>query len=596
MPSPAHRVLLLMRQKTDRFWLAKLVLLLTIAAIPLSHRWHEEANDKRVAIAVDWDEVRDFNARRALTASTLLAELKSNGVSAVVLTPMTLSELISDRRVQMLDHSGADILQATGLHIADLKLAQLLKLQWEWREITGLQLHRQGTGALISRTGGFAALKDMDVGFDTALLKALEMAGLKPILRITNDPWLMPDHFNDWMATLPNAPGILFSADDIPGGSTQGPVWRSWMNSHGVVQFMPEFKPAPSAWQLAYQSPANTFRAHSIPSTELVTLKPAQQRARWQRAVEERSCRLLLVRIAPGDSRASFLLTLSGLHDLLQNHKWEIGFPEPRSWSDPNGLQRRVSPLAAFLIVCITPWFALRWAKEAMPRWPLVLMRVALVSLAGALLAAAVAGTPWTRVEIIPFRGVKWAFLFSWLSIGSLLYTRREFKALLSQPVKRQDLAFGGLAVVLIGYLFLRTGNAPSLFKPSWEQPLREFLDRALLVRPRFKEFAIGWPTLCIGLYAWSLSLQRQISWDTRIVVWIGMMGPISMLNTFCHLHSPLRQELIRSWNGFAFGLLFGSIAVGLLRHTMKAHVQRLVEHTLGGSLRTTPLPSLQED
>src|SRR5207248_3186956 len=111
-----------------------------------------------------------------------------------------------------------------------------------------------------------------------------------------SDPWLQPEHFQEWLDSLPASfvqSGVLFSSDEIPGGTARAALWRSWVRRHDIAQFLPEFKPAASAWQMAYGLPANVFRTHSIPAAELTALKPDQQRARWQRAVEERSCRLL---------------------------------------------------------------------------------------------------------------------------------------------------------------------------------------------------------------------------------------------------------------------------------------------------------------
>ncbi len=146
------------------------------------------------------------------------------------------------------------------------------------------------------------------------------------------------------------------------------------------------------------------------------------------------------------------------------------------------------------------------------------------------------------------------------------LYDMDELRWALSKNVRRWDLVMGGLTMACIGYLILRSGNAPAAWRPGWEQSFRELLETALVARPRFKEFAIGFPALWVGCYVRRLYLQKKSAWDGRLLIGVGMIGPISMINTFCHLHSPLKLELWRSFNGVVLGSLLGFLAVAMLR------------------------------
>ncbi len=115
---------------------------------------------------------------------------------------------------------------------------------------------------------------------------------------------------------------------------------------------------------------------------------------------------------------------------------------------------------------------------------------------------AAVAQNPLTRLEIVPFKGIKLAFSLSWLGCFLWLYSWKEIKDQLYQAVRRVDVLIGlGLAVV-IGYLVVRTGNASADWKAGWEQGIRDHLENILIARPRFKEFAIGYPLLFLGALA----------------------------------------------------------------------------------------------
>jgi hypothetical protein len=559
--------------------LLSISLALIASAIPLARRWHEERADRRVALAVEWAEVREFTARLGQSDSELLEDLRQQGVSAVVVSPLTLADLISQGRARSGEPGQADPLMANRLQVSGRGLADQLEQQWTWRGVPGIRRLESGGRVQITRAqGNFLALRDSDAGFDPALVARITQAGMTPILRLSQDPWLAPEHVEDWLESLPaGSPhlGVLFNSDDLPGGTASAPLWRSWLLHRAALNFLPEFKPAASAALIARVVPANTFRAHSIPAAEQKDLKPAQQWARWHRAVNERACRLLLVRMGSSDSRQIFFSGIASLRARLVQEGWNIGFPLARlTWSLPNRLQRSAAPLIAFGVDCLTPALALRWGRDHWPAWRGVFWRIVIGSLVGGLLAAAIAGNAWTRIEVVPFRGVKWGFLIGWMLPLALLYDLSEVRWRLSQHLRRWDLVAGGLAVAVVGYLLVRSGNAPAAWKPGWEQSLRDALERFLIARPRTKEFALGFPLLWAGCQLYTLQLQQRISWDARPLIALGMIGPISMINTFCHLHSPLAIELLRSINGVLIGTALGVLLVALIRRTILSQQQ----------------------
>jgi hypothetical protein len=74
------------------------------------------------------------------------------------------------------------------------------------------------------------------------------------------------------------------------------------------------------------------------------------------------------------------------------------------------------------------------------------------------------------------------------------------------------------------------------------EMTIRGLLDRLLPARPRFQEFLIGHPALILSLYCGSWSACLGIS-----AAAVGAIGQVSLLNTFCHLHTPLAASLWRA-------------------------------------------------
>jgi len=116
------------------------------------------------------------------------------------------------------------------------------------------------------------------------------------------------------------------------------------------------------------------------------------------------------------------------------------------------------------------------------------------------------------------------------------------------------------IALGVVAFMVLRSGNESAVEVPGWERSLRALLDQLLVVRPRTKEFMLGYPALFVGLM---LLLQRRprVAW---LLLAAGAIGQVSVLNTFCHLHTPLWVSLLRVFNGLWLGLVVGVVWWGL--------------------------------
>ncbi len=119
----------------------------------------------------------------------------------------------------------------------------------------------------------------------------------------------------------------------------------------------------------------------------------------------------------------------------------------------------------------------------------------------------------------------------------------------------------------LSAYIYLaRSGNYSAISASPAEIRLRELLEYFFAIRPRFKEFAIGFP--CIMLYTYFKRGDNKIFTKNAIfqlLLPIGaIIGSISIINSFCHGYTPLKVSLVRSLYGAAAGIVTG-IAVILL-------------------------------
>lgn len=159
------------------------------------------------------------------------------------------------------------------------------------------------------------------------------------------------------------------------------------------------------------------------------------------------------------------------------------------------------------------------------------------------------------------FYGVKISFVLPLLFVSLFFFLHRHrmtsvyyvFKRLLYAPVRTMSLVAVLFCGVFVGLYILRSGNYLSFQIPYIEHSLREGLEGLLFIRPRTKEFLIGYPLLIIALLYTDRKISRDWLWFFN---GLGVVAVISFMNSFCHIHTPLIVSLVRS----AYGLIFGCI------------------------------------
>ncbi len=191
------------------------------------------------------------------------------------------------------------------------------------------------------------------------------------------------------------------------------------------------------------------------------------------------------------------------------------------------------------------------------------------VALLGALTVVGLMSSPLAMEEIERFRGVKAVLAFGPF-IALVLYmfdkrfgsgVERPRDVFLSPVLTYQLLA--GIAIVAAGVLLvMRSGNDSDVSPSQIELSLRHVLTSVLSVRPRFKEFLIGFP--CMMLVPALLQVHRRtIGWLLALGIGVGI-GDV--VDTFSHLHTPLEVSVLRVFNGLWVGAIIGIAAIWLYR------------------------------
>lgn len=195
-----------------------------------------------------------------------------------------------------------------------------------------------------------------------------------------------------------------------------------------------------------------------------------------------------------------------------------------------------------------------------------VLLSASAVSLAGSLMAASfLPETPY-MLALDVFRGVKLhSMLVPVLVLGVWMARQRSlevFVRFLEEHIKVWHLVVLVVLAAMAAVYVARTGNVTGEFAVSdSERALRRWLDAALGVRPRFKEFVLGHPALMLApVLAW-------LRWRGLVpfALLAAAVGQASLSDTYAHIHTPLGISLIRTAIGLGIGWGVGLVAALVL-------------------------------
>lgn len=131
-----------------------------------------------------------------------------------------------------------------------------------------------------------------------------------------------------------------------------------------------------------------------------------------------------------------------------------------------------------------------------------------------------------------------------------------KLKSLFMSNIKLGYVILFGLFGVVIMYYLSRTGNSGQT--TELEMMLRSTLEDVLGIRPRTKEFLIGHPLFIFGLY---------VAFRYRFGIFLfipAVIGQLSMVDTFAHIHTPLWISAIRVLYGISFGIVIGIIGIAI--------------------------------
>jgi hypothetical protein len=217
-------------------------------------------------------------------------------------------------------------------------------------------------------------------------------------------------------------------------------------------------------------------------------------------------------------------------------------------------------------------------SKERIVDAMLFLLKLVGIAIFGGLLITGLLSELPYLFKIQQFQGVKLAFVIPMVLIGVYFFIKPHritsmyyvFRRILDAPIRTSAFLAVIFCTVFIGIYLMRSGNYIPISLPGAEIFFREVLEDYLYVRPRTKEFLIGYPVLFLAY----IYIDRRISRDWLwFFATIGSVSIISVTNSFCHLHTPFIVTLYRICLGLVMGLIVSMgawLTVSFVKWAMK--------------------------
>jgi hypothetical protein len=478
---------------------------------------------------------------------------------------------------------------------------------------------RSESGARFWVVGDPLAITQLGLGLDPVQVAQVQAGGKPIVARLINPQGITPLALRGSLlfAREQGASLLIFAGDQVLGYRAGVKATAHNIQANAMRFGAIEFAKQAGAGNLMQAIPNYTVRVHSIGLAESLLLSPGEIVERLERAAQERNIRVLYLRAAGADTptlrdilqqlerrlhRAGYAIRESGARpfEALQPPVWQfalvgLGVGVLAGWALTLFRREGVwafAPLAlsvAFALLCLLPlgrkvvalaaallfptvgvvvmaWLAQGAAPNLWQGARLLLVPFAW-SLMGALhIVGLLAETPFL-IKADQFTGVKLAHALPLLLV-LVFYTawvvgRWDFwREWLTHPVLWGQALLALVVLGAVGLMLVRTGNEAPGAVPDWELRLRALLESVMQVRPRTKEFLIGHPALVVG--AWLLLTGRMRF--LPLAMFLATIGQVSVVNTFCHLHSPLLVSLQRTGWGILLGVGLGLLALGVLR------------------------------
>ncbi|MED4889256.1 DUF5693 family protein [Lysinibacillus fusiformis] len=460
------------------------------------------------------------------------------------------------------------------------------------------------------------------IGYDQPAIDMISKHGLGYVFKVENADNELANNklVNQLLALKDGSSGRLLGQGDeaIGFGQKKGNQLVEKLSDAGYYFYTIESNPLKGESKIAQITDYNMIRLHSININRQTKLKLNESIDRTTRAVKERNIRSIFYHIkTTGNAKENVEQTidyLNGVHDAMPDH-FQPGEPKlfdkvaVPAWVKAAVLLAGIlftfivselvkwMPLRiaaagfmtvlaiayfilkstlflqafALIIAVLAPTYAVIKSAQGSTKMSKILvqyLKAIAISLIGIVIVIGLLNGNAFMTGFATFKGVKLVYLIP--IMGVLLFTLIEMNRLADQNIKKslsntvtllnKELKYWHVLLLIvvagIGLFYIsRTGNSGSV--SDLELAFRQWLENTLYVRPRTKEFLIGFPFYVLALYV--MGINRK--WGSILLV-PGVIGFLSIVNTFTHLHIPVAVSVLRTLYSVSLGFVIGLVFI----------------------------------
>ncbi|WP_025114746.1 DUF5693 family protein [Lysinibacillus fusiformis] len=460
------------------------------------------------------------------------------------------------------------------------------------------------------------------IGYDQPAMDMISKHGLGYVFKVENaDNEVANDKLVNQLLAFKNGSSgrLLGQGDEAIGfGQEDGHQLVEKLSNAGYYFYTIESNPLKGESKIAQMTDYNMIRLHSININRQTKLKLNESIDRTTRAVKERNIRSIFYHIkTTGNAKENVEQTidyLNGVHEAMPDH-FQPGEPKlfdkvaVPAWVTAAVLLAGIlftfivselvkwMPLRiaaagfmtvlaiayfilkstlflqafALIIAVLAPTYAVIKSAQGSTKMSKILvqyLKAVAISLIGIVIVIGLLNGNAFMTGFATFKGVKLVYLIP--IMGALLFTLIEINRLADQNIKKslsntvtllnKELKYWHVLLLIvvagIGLFYIsRTGNSGSV--SDLELAFRQWLENTLYVRPRTKEFLIGFPFFILALYV--MGINRK--WGSILLI-PGVIGFLSIVNTFTHLHIPVAVSVLRTLYSVSLGFVIGLVFI----------------------------------
>jgi len=198
----------------------------------------------------------------------------------------------------------------------------------------------------------------------------------------------------------------------------------------------------------------------------------------------------------------------------------------------------------------------------------LQLLFMSSITFAGGLIVSGLLSEPVFMIKLDNFVGVTLSQIATLMLIPLVLWMRETNWFGLLQGTVKSNVKFWqfGISLIMLAaftLFIIRTGNDNPEAVLDLELMFRQILHDILGVRPRTSEFLIGHPLMLVLLY-------YGYKFNKFPLLIAGIMGQVSLMNTYAHVHTPIVISVIRTAHGLWMGTVIGIVIILILEFVFK--------------------------